>query len=124
MIQKTSAKTGVTRSSQDRIRGRLCRHSRPRIRSWEERVTPVFALVFWIMVVVYALAVGAQIGGQVFRAPRLTRWSSWGIAFGLALHTALVVWRWAQTGHVPVSGTFENTLLGGWFIVAMAAWAA
>ena len=43
---------------------------------------------------------------------------------GLAAHTLLVAWRWIGAGHLPAEGTFENALLGAWFIVAMTAWAA
>ncbi len=83
-----------------------------------------YAVVFWSMLVVYALAVGAQLAGQVFRAPRLTRFSWGAILAGLVVHTALVGWRWWETGHLPAEGNFENALLGGWFIVAMTGWAA
>jgi len=83
-----------------------------------------YALLFWSMLVVYALAVGAQIAGQAFNKPGLTRWA-WGCIVGaLAAHTVLVAWRWIEAGHLPAEGNFENALLGGWFIVAMTAWAA
>lgn len=83
-----------------------------------------FAIVYWITCVVYALVVGAQIFGQIFGRPRVTERAVWGVASGLALHTGLVAWRWAQTGHFPTIGNFENGLLGGWFIAAGVLWAA
>ena len=83
-----------------------------------------YALLFWLTLVVYALAVGAQIAGQVFRSPRFTRWAQRLVLAGLAVHTVLVAWRWISSGHLPAIGNFENALLGGWFIVAMTAWAA
>jgi cytochrome c-type biogenesis protein CcsB len=46
------------------------------------------------------------------------------VALGLALHTALVAWRWIATGHVPTIGNFENALVGAWFIVLMTLWAS
>ena len=87
-------------------------------------MTVAFAGVFWGTMTVYALAVAGQIAGQVFRREALQRWASWAIAGGLALHTLLVAWRWAATGHIPTIGNFENALFGGWFVVAMALWAA
>jgi cytochrome c-type biogenesis protein CcsB len=87
-------------------------------------VTPAFAMVFWAMNVAYALAVGGQLAGQAFAAPRWSRRAYGALGAGFALHTALVAWRWVQTGHVPTIGNFENALFGGWFIVAMTAWAA
>lgn len=86
-------------------------------------MTLPFAVLFWSTLVIYAVAVGAQIAGQVFRSPRWGRMAAGGVVAGLAGHTALVAWRWVATGHVPTIGTFENALFGGWFIAAMAWWA-
>lgn len=86
-------------------------------------MTPVFATLYWATSVAYALLVLAQIAAAVFGKPRWASRASWGMAFGLALHTVLVAWRWLETGHAPVIGNFENALLGSWFIVAMTLWA-
>ncbi len=86
-------------------------------------MTVPFAVVFWATLATYAFAVGAQILGQVFRSSRWTRAGAAALRGGLGLHTALVAWRWIATGHVPTIGNFENTLVGAWFIAAMAAWA-
>ena len=83
----------------------------------------VFAILFWAMLVLYALTVAAQIYGRVFRKPRLVQRAWYVIALAFALHTALVAWRWIATGHVPTIGNFENALAGGWFIVLMVLWA-
>lgn len=83
-----------------------------------------FAAIYWATCSVYALAVAALVFGQVFGKPRMTAAAVWGVVAGLALHTVLVAWRWAQTGHFPTIGNFENALLGGWFIGAGALWAA
>lgn len=86
-------------------------------------MSPVFAALFWAALVLYALAVAAQIFGEVFARPH---WAGAGHAVtagGLVLHTALVAWRWVASGHVPTIGNFENALFGGWFIVVMALWA-
>lgn len=82
-----------------------------------------FAILFWAMLVIYALTVAAQIYGQIFHKRQLVKraWYAIGGAFGI--HTALVAWRWIATGHVPTIGNFENALAGGWFIVLMVLWA-
>jgi cytochrome c-type biogenesis protein CcsB len=87
-------------------------------------VSASFAVVYWITCVLYAIVIAAQIFGQLFRRPRLTERAVWGTAAGVALHTALVAWRWIQTGHFPTIGNFENALFGGWFIAMGALWAA
>lgn len=84
----------------------------------------LFAVVFWAVLVDYALMVGAQIWAQTFRREKVAALARIGILAGFAFHTALVAWRWIETGHVPTIGNFENALAGGWFIVAMTLWAA
>lgn len=84
----------------------------------------LFGVLFWAMMVIYALAVGAQLFGQIFKKPRWSRGATWAMLAGLVAHTVLVAWRWIETGHVPTIGNFENALAGAWFIVAMIAWVA
>ena len=86
-------------------------------------MSPLFGILFWSCLVIYALTVGAQIYGNIFAKPRWVERAVPGIAAGLALHTVLVAWRWIETGHVPTIGNFENALTGGWFIVVMTLWA-
>ncbi len=86
-------------------------------------MTALFAAFFWTTLVFYALAVGAQVFGEVFDKPR---WAGIGhilAGIGLVVHTVLVGWRWAISGHVPTIGNFENALFGAWFIVVMTLWA-
>ncbi len=87
-------------------------------------MTLTFAIVFWAMMTLYALAVGGLLGDQVLKLRRMGAWSGRLVAAGMALHTVLVAWRWMATGHIPTIGNFENALFGGWFIVAVTAWAA
>jgi len=82
-----------------------------------------YGIIYWSLLIVYALAVAGQLYGQVFEKPQWNRRAVWAVAGGLVVHTALVAWRWIATGHVPAIGTFENALVGGWFIVAMTLWA-
>ena len=87
-------------------------------------MSTLFGILFWSMMVVYALAVGAQLFGQMFRKPRWSRVATIGMLLAFVVHTGLIAWRWIETGHVPTIGNFENALAGSWFIVAMTAWVA
>ena len=87
-------------------------------------MTGLFGDLFWTCLAVYALTVAAQIYGLVFRDNRWISVTPYGLGLGLVLHTAVIVWRVAETGHVPTIGDFENTLMGGWFIVVMSLWTA
>ena len=87
-------------------------------------MSAAFGGIFWLCLVTYALVVAAQIYGQVFGRERWVTSAPFGVAAGWVLHTALVAWRWIETGHVPTIGNFENALAGSWFIVTMTLWAS
>lgn len=82
-----------------------------------------FITAYWICTGLYACAVAAQLFGHVFARPRFVTRGTWCARAGLVGHGVLVAWRWSATGHVPTIGDFENALVGGFFIVAMALWA-
>jgi len=82
-----------------------------------------FSILYWGTAVVYALMVALQIFGQVFSRPHWAQRALWGVVLGFAGHTALVAWRWIETGHILTIGNFENALFGAWFIVVMVLWA-
>ena len=84
----------------------------------------LFGVLFWATAVLYALVVAAQIYGHVFGKAKWVRIAPYALAVGFAVHTALVAWRWIDTGHIPTIGDFENGLVGSWFIVGMTLWAA
>lgn len=86
-------------------------------------MSAAFAVTFWSVMVVYALAVAGYLYGQAFQSPKWHVRSTWLVLAGLGVHTGLVAWRWIATGHAPVMGNFENALVGAWFIVAMTLWA-
>ncbi len=69
-------------------------------------MTAPYAVVYWLMLVLYALLVASLLYGHVFGKRAWVDRASRGVL-----------------GHVPVIGNFENALVGAWFIVAMTAWA-
>lgn len=81
-----------------------------------------FSVLFWFVMVGYALATALTFFGH-----SLNR--TWSIRAGqrltpavLMVHTVIIGWRWVLTGHIPTIGLFENALVGSWFIVLMAWW--
>jgi len=82
-----------------------------------------FITIFWSLLILYALIVAFQVYAQVFGKKRWVELAPYGVALGFLVHTVLVAWRWAGTGHIPTIGNFENALVGGWFIVLMTLWA-
>jgi cytochrome c-type biogenesis protein CcsB len=83
------------------------------------------AVVFWITLVIYSLAGGGYIYSVVFKNSRPIPKLTILVAIGLLAHSAAIALRFSATGHLPWSGDYETTLMGGWFVVAatlMVGW--
>lgn len=72
--------------------------------------------LFWIAVWLYGFAFTGYLYGFVFRKERWIN-RGWLLILG-AFHaqTISIAIRWNLTGHFPVQGTYENSMLGAWFI--------
>ena len=68
--------------------------------------------------VVFALAGGGFIYSFVFKNPRVVPKVTILVAFGFLAQTAAIAARFTATGHLPWSGHYEYSLMGGWFIIA------
>ena len=82
-------------------------------------------IFFWISLVIYSLAVGGYIYSIVFKNPRPIPRLTQLVALGLLVHSAAIVCRFFATGHLPWSGDYENSLMGGWFVIVatlIAGW--
>ena len=86
-------------------------------------MTTEYAILFWAVAALYALAAAGQVHGEIFAGNRWSRRAIHLLYAGLAGHTVLIAWRWLLTSHVPTIGTFENTLAGSWFVAATTVWA-
>jgi cytochrome c-type biogenesis protein CcsB len=75
-------------------------------------------IFFWITLVVYSLACGGYIYSIVFKnlrpLPKLTAFTG----FGFLTNTLAICARYQAQGHLPWSGDYEWSLMGGWFIIA------
>ena len=72
---------------------------------------------FWVGLVLYSLACGGFVYSFVFKNPRVTPKLTVLVALGFLSVTAAIVARFYATGHLPWSGHYEYTLMGGWFIM-------
>lgn len=80
-------------------------------------MSPVESVLFWIAMVLYALAGGGYVYALVFRNERVMDRLIHLIAAGFLVHTAAIAARFAAQGHLPWSGDYEQGLMGGWFII-------
>lgn len=75
------------------------------------------AIFIWACIAGYALGFVLFLLGLVFKKEGLQRYGFWASALAFILHSAAIAARWAETGHMPVMYTYENTLLGSWFMM-------
>jgi cytochrome c-type biogenesis protein CcsB len=74
-------------------------------------------IFFWITLTLYALATGGYVYSLVFKNPRFMPKMAFLVAAGLIAHSVAIAARFSATGHLPWSGDYESSLMGGWFII-------
>lgn len=82
-------------------------------------MTLVEGILLWLGVFSYTLAVGLLLWALVFGREKGHALSRHLVTGGFVLQTAAIAVRWYHTGHAPVMGTYEHTLLGSWFIMLL-----
>lgn len=80
---------------------------------------PIEAVIFWITVVIYALAAGGYVYALVFRNERVLGKLLVLLGIGVLLHAAAIAARYAAQGRLPWAGDYENGLMGGFFIASL-----
>ncbi len=75
------------------------------------------SVFLWLSVIGYILAFVAMLIGMVFGKERAAAAGSRLTVATFASHTLAIISRWIATGHMPVMGVYENSLLGAWFIM-------
>lgn len=68
---------------------------------------------------IYAIGLIALLLGLINRKDKFVKVGQWIAIVAFAFHTAAIVTRWVNTGHAPVTSTFENSLTGTWFILGL-----
>jgi cytochrome c-type biogenesis protein CcsB len=74
------------------------------------------SMFLWLCVIGYILGIVGTLVGLIFNKERALRIGWRFVIAGFVMHTHAVVVRWIVTGHMPVMGVYENSLLGGWFV--------
>lgn len=82
-------------------------------------MTNIEAVFFWIAVWVYGFSFLSFLYGTVFKKEAWLRRGLHLTLAGFVSHTVSMGIRWWATGHPPVMGTYENSMLGGWFIILL-----
>ena len=77
----------------------------------------VESIFLWLCVLAYIFAFILTLVGMVFGKDRASSIGSRLIVAAFALHTLAIISRWIATGHMPVMGVYENSLLGAWFVM-------
>lgn len=80
-------------------------------------MSPVESVLFWLSAVIYALTTGVCVYSAVFGKTGALRYVTGLTALGFIIHSGAIVARRVATGHLPWSGDYENSLLGGWLII-------
>lgn len=76
-------------------------------------------ILFWTAIWLYGFSFVSYLYAVVFRKERGLRYGFYLVVAGFIAATASIAARWAATGHPPVMKTYENSVLGGWFIVSL-----
>jgi len=82
-------------------------------------MTNIEAIFFWMAVWVYGISFLIFLYGFVFKKEGGISAGLYLTIAGFCFQTMSMVLRWATTGHPPVMGTYENSMLLGWFIVVL-----
>lgn len=64
----------------------------------------------------YAVGGAAGLFAAFFDRPALRASGTWAVRAAWLAHGGAIVARWVATGHAPVQGAYENSLLGAWFL--------
>ncbi len=79
----------------------------------------VEAVFFWISVWLYGISFISILFGVVFKKDKWPGYGLYMVLAGLLFQTISLGIRWSLTGHPPVKGTYENSMLGSWFMTAL-----
>ncbi len=80
-------------------------------------MNPVEGFLLWSSIFVLLFAFFGYLTGTVFKKERLFTISHRGTLAACVLMAAAIGVRWTATGHIPVMGTYENSLVGAWTVV-------
>jgi len=82
-------------------------------------MTTLESVIIWLAIGGYAVAFALELAGFVFKKDRLRAYGFGLAAAALAFHTLGFAVRWWLSGHIPVMGSYENSLVSTWVIMAI-----
>lgn len=80
-------------------------------------MTYLEGVFLWVAIGLYSASFLLFLTGMIFKKESLGSWGFHLSVAGFAMHTGAVLGRWIVTGHLPVMRTYENSLLGTWFVM-------
>jgi len=80
-------------------------------------MTYLESIFVWLAIGLYSFSMLFFLAGLVFKRDSFQRYGYWLLFGGFISHTIGIIDRWIETGHPPVMGTYENSLMGTWFMV-------
>lgn len=82
-------------------------------------MTNIEAIFFWIAIWTYGISFVAFLQGIVFKKELPLRAGWFLLLAGFVSQSTSLAIRWMVTGHPPVMRVYENSMLSGWFLVAL-----
>jgi cytochrome c-type biogenesis protein CcsB len=79
-------------------------------------MTRLETIFLWACILGYILGFVITLISLIFKKDKVAAVAWRLVIIGFVMHTHVVVLRWIVTGHMPVMGIYENSLLGGWFV--------
>lgn len=76
-------------------------------------------VAFWMTAFSYVIAFCLLAWATVFKRSELRKAAEAFVGVGMACHTAVLILRWVNSGHIPVGSTYELNLIGTWLGMAM-----
>jgi len=73
-------------------------------------------IFLWLSIALYSFSFLLFLGGLVFRKEAFQAYAFRVSVLAVLFHTGAMLARWAETGHLPVMGTYENSIAGSWFM--------
>lgn len=82
-------------------------------------MTNIEAVFFWMAIWLYGVSFLTFLYGAVFKKEGAVRAGYYLAISGFIPQTVSMAVRWGVTGHPPVMRVYENSMLSGWFIIAL-----
>ena len=76
-------------------------------------------ILFWITTFLYVAAFALHLFGVVRNKPKGASLAYRALLAGFAAHTAMLITRWIDGGHIPVADKYELDIIGTWLSLAV-----